>query len=1407
MKTADLSIKLVADIADLQRKMVDAQRSVNNSMQSIAKAANVARLALAGLAGGVSLQAFVGLADAATNLNSRLKTVTTSQQELNAVQAKLLDIANRTRSPLEESVNLYAALARSTKDTKASQQDLLTVIETFNKSIAITGGSTESAKAAITQFNQAMASGVLRGEEFNSVSEQAPKILDILGQSLGKTRGELREMAKEGKLTSDVVLLGILEGAKGVNAEFAQMGLTVGGATQVLRNNLVAAVGDLDKATGASSALAAVITAVAESLKGATDFVIRNKDEIKAWAAAISAVGILTILPTLTAGFKALTAAIAGTSAALLANPAGWAALGVGALAYLGIKMYDKITEEKKATEGLNQSLHAAGQAQGENESAAQGAAKAALAAAEAKAKQAKAAEDLKKQYDKLVTTLRSDIVAANAQAQASQNGYNKAQEEFLKLAASPEWKTYSAAQRRQIANLYEQKIAAEAAAEAAKKGAAEAEKMIAGFESLRQKIRGQDSGLDSDFLQNVQSIKNAFDQGRISLDEYVSLVESYIKQQKFYTDQQKAAIEVTNEYADANDKLAEQLTKEWQERQEAIKSAEDMLAQIRFETEALKMTNDEREIAIKLRELESKGIKEGTAEYAKYAEQIKEAVIARETVEKSIEQQKEYARQWERITDQIGQSLTNSLMEGGKSAWEYIKNLFKTLVLRPMLEPIVRGGLASVAGAFGMALPGTAAAASGGGASSLSTGAGLLSLGTAFGTGMAASFSSMMAAGVSGWATAAGSLIGTGAASGIAAGLGMIAAPLAVAALAFEPLFGRKLKSAGIKGDFGGAAGFSGVNFEFYKGGLLRSNKTKIRPLDPATQQSLSATFIAMREQIALMGASLGLGTQAVSDFTKSIKLNFKGLTEAQIQEKIADTMKAMSDEMAQLVLVGDQFILAGESAGDALTRLYSSVTTVNGALQAINLHMFDMSLVGADLASKLADALGGLEKFSQATSFYYENFFTEAERSAKTAEQVAIAFSQLGVAMPTTRQAFRDIVTALDVTTEAGRATFAALMGLAPAFAEITKSAEEMRQEAIDAARAITDSALAALERAIDKQRQLAESSRQVAQESADNLRSVFGVLSSAIDSLTGQRGGMSAAAGQSFIVRALETARATGYLPDSATLADAIESATDGLERTTYATSFEAERDRLILAARLSELRTLTDDQLTIAEQQLQAAEQQLVALDAQLEAARTQIDVLRGVDVSVQSVAAAMATLAAAIQAERAAMTATVAAAAPVIAAQAAQPKPTPQTISYAQAAQTLKAQGIPYGGQAGSTLRTAQDIANFLGATIISSGGSLVASPKFAAGGLHMGGFRLVGENGPELEATGPARYYSSADTMAMLGGGAEVAYEIRQLRDENKAHSRAIVGLQNRMTRLLEQWEGDGLPETRDVSA
>jgi hypothetical protein len=293
-----------------------------------------------------------------------------------------------------------------------------------------------------------------------------------------------------------------------------------------------------------------------------------------------------------------------------------------------------------------------------------------------------------------------------------------------------------------------------------------------------------------------------------------------------------------------------------------------------------------------------------------------------------------------------------------------------------------------------------------------------------------------------------------------------------------------------------------------------------------------------------------------------------------------------------------------------------------------------------------------------------------------------------------------------------------------------------------AIEDARAATDAAFAALERAIDAQRTSVTAMRDAAREQVDSVTAVFDVLQSNIEELYNEAAStsaMSAAAGHAFIAQALATARSTGYLPDSDELSQAIRAARGGLSSGRYASAFEAERDRLVLAGRLSQLREISGNQRTTAEQQLKLAEQQLESLDGQLATARAQLDAMRGVDQRVLSVEQAIRELNVAMAAELRAL------------------------------------------------------------------GGAAVHG--FAAGGLHGGGVRMVGENGPEIEVTGPARYYSAGQTAAMLGGGAAVANEVRQLREENQAQARAIVQLQSRIARLLERWDADGLPEERVVRA
>jgi len=208
--------------------------------------------------------------------------------------------------------------------------------------------------------------------------------------------------------------------------------------------------------------------------------------------------------------------------------------------------------------------------------------------------------------------------------------------------------------------------------------------------------------------------------------------------------------------------------------------------------------------------------------------------------------------------------------------------------------------------------------------------------------------------------------------------------------------------------------------------------------------------------------------------------------------------------------------------------------------------------------------------------------------------------------------------------------------------------------RKDAADAARGATDNAFSGLQRAIDAQKRAVQITVDAASEQVSSIKSVFDALKSSVQDLYGQANSAArASGGQAFITQALATVQASGYLPDSAELSDAISAAMSGLSDDNFASAVDQQRSQLVLAGKLSELQGISGSQLSSAEQALRNARDQLDALDAQTKLAQDQIDALRGVDSSVLSVAQAVASLAAAMGAERAAVSA--AAASPTTAA--------------------------------------------------------------------------------------------------------------------------------------------------------
>jgi tape measure domain-containing protein len=181
------------------------------------------------------------------------------------VQAALFDQAQRTRTSFESTADLYTRLARSASGLGASQADLVRVTETINKAMIISGGSAASAQAALQQLGQAFQEGRLRGDEFNSVVSQAPRLAEAIATGMGIATNDLRAMAEAGKLSAKAVFDALKTQADAVDSQFAQMPRTIGGAMQQIRNEILNTVGSMNDMSGASGG---IVTAL-DGIRGA----------------------------------------------------------------------------------------------------------------------------------------------------------------------------------------------------------------------------------------------------------------------------------------------------------------------------------------------------------------------------------------------------------------------------------------------------------------------------------------------------------------------------------------------------------------------------------------------------------------------------------------------------------------------------------------------------------------------------------------------------------------------------------------------------------------------------------------------------------------------------------------------------------------------------------------------------------------------------------------------------------------------------------------------------------------------------------------------------------------------------------------------------------------------------------
>lgn len=222
-------------------------------------------LAAAGL--GIGISEIIETSDAFKTLEARIKLATGEGASFVSGFEGVKDIANETFSSVENTGELFARITQASEALGLAQKDILGITRTINEAIKLSGGSAASADAAITQLIQGLQSGVVRGDEFNSIMEQSPRLAQAMADGLGVTRGELRAMAADGALTSEVVINSIRSQSDVIAQEFGTLPNTVGNAIQVVKNQLFNFIGEMDKTVNQSSILAEAISAVGDSLE------------------------------------------------------------------------------------------------------------------------------------------------------------------------------------------------------------------------------------------------------------------------------------------------------------------------------------------------------------------------------------------------------------------------------------------------------------------------------------------------------------------------------------------------------------------------------------------------------------------------------------------------------------------------------------------------------------------------------------------------------------------------------------------------------------------------------------------------------------------------------------------------------------------------------------------------------------------------------------------------------------------------------------------------------------------------------------------------------------------------------------------------------------------------------------
>ncbi|HHW8632443.1 TPA: phage tail tape measure protein [Escherichia coli] len=259
---------------DMRRALAEVTEQINTAKSSAMNMAGA-------FAGAFATGHLISLADEWSSVNARLKQATQSSDDFQASQRELMAISQRTGTAFADNASLFARSASSMREYGYRSEEVLKVTEAISTGLKLSGASSAEASSVITQFSQALAQGILRGEEFNSVNESGDRVIRALAAGMGVARKDLKAMADDGKLTADKVVPALISQLGTLRDEYAAMPDTVSSSATKVENAFMAWVGGANDASGATKTLTGIMNGVAN-----------NIDTVATAAGALVAIGV-----------------------------------------------------------------------------------------------------------------------------------------------------------------------------------------------------------------------------------------------------------------------------------------------------------------------------------------------------------------------------------------------------------------------------------------------------------------------------------------------------------------------------------------------------------------------------------------------------------------------------------------------------------------------------------------------------------------------------------------------------------------------------------------------------------------------------------------------------------------------------------------------------------------------------------------------------------------------------------------------------------------------------------------------------------------------------------------------------------------------------------------------------------